>query len=405
MRHMIKGTCHPRFSEVRSVFEDNFNILGEVGASVCVWYRGERVIDLWGGYRDLNARDPWSADELVNLFSVTKGLVATCFLMLVDRGLIRYEDPVSRYWPELIDSPICDFKASRQEITIADLLNHRAGLLGFRERLSLEELEDESLLLHRLERERLYWPSGSEQGYHGVSFGLYTSALFKKITGRSLGEFLRTEVTGPLGLDLYLGLTEEEEARLRPRLAPIFPNQLSDLLCGVLPNVFLRSNNEGRFYRGVLRSGSPGALAFGQPAELGARGLNNFNTARVRRLELPWANAQGSARGVAGLYQALLQEGKLIRSDSLEYIKPRQTWVETDLVLRKPMGFSYGFAKEERHLFSPNPESFGHPGAGGALGWADPTEELAIGYVMNRMGYQVRSPRALALCHAIYRCI
>ena len=246
---------------------------------------------------------------------------------------------------------------------------------------------------------------GTQQGYHGVSFGLYTGALFKKITGVSIGTFLKTEVAQPLKADIYLGLTPQEEESLATRLCPIYPNQLRDILFGVLPNAFGRRTLEGRFYRRVLRKNSDAAFAFGQPVELGARALHNFNTSRVKRLELPWANAQGSARGLASVYQGLLTPDRLVSTQALEWVKPVASWAETDAVLPKPLGFTLGFIKEEPHLFSPSPESFGHPGAGGALGLADPQNQIALGYVMNRMGYHVRSPRALALCHAVYRCI
>jgi CubicO group peptidase (beta-lactamase class C family) len=271
--------------------------------------------------------------------------------------------------------------------------------------LSLETLEDESALLERLEREPLRWAPGDQQGYHGVTFGLYAGALFKKITQRSIGDFIRQEIAQPLNLDLYLGLTDDEERDLADRLCPIFTNQPRDIVLGVLPELLFKPTVEGRFYRRAIRRGSDTALAFGQPAALGARGLKNFNTARVRRLELPWSNIQASARAISSLYNALLTPGRLVSAEALARITPVQSWTESDAVLGKPLGFTLGFMKEETRLFSPLTSSFGHPGAGGALGWADPDNQLTIGYLMNRMGYHVRSPRALALCHAIYRCL
>ena len=406
MLHQVNGYAHSRFKRVQQVFSDNFHLRGELGASFCVWYRGERVVDLWGGFADLDGGRPWGPDDLTTLFSVTKGLVAASFLMLADRGEISYEDPVARYWPELTEGPTEEpLREARRALTIAQLLQHRSGLLGFQNDLSLETLEDEPTLLKRLESEPLRWEPGTRQGYHGVSYGLYTGALFKKITGRSIGQFLRAEITQPLGADVFLGLTADEERRLSDRLCPIFPNQLSDILFGVLPHALGRSTLEGRFYRRVLRKSSDAAYAFSQPAVLGARGLHRFNSPRVQRLELPWANAQGSARGIAEIYQGLLTPDRLVSAQAIEWIKPVGSWSDTDAVLPKPLGFTLGFMKEEPHLFSPSPEAFCHPGAGGALGLADPQHQLALGYVMNRMGYHVRSPRALALCHAVYQCL
>lgn len=402
MLHPIHGFVHPRFEAVRRAFYENFTLRGEVGASVCMYHEGEKVVDLWGGFVDLKAATPWQANDLVTVFSVTKGLVASCYMILVDQEKISYSDPIAKYWPELCDNiNETKFKEKRRQITIAQLLNHRSGLLGFKDPLSLECLENEPELLKRLEAEPLRWKPNSKQGYHGVSFGLYAGALFKKISGQSIGSFVRNEIKAKLDLDLYLGLTSEELNQLRHRIRPIFPNQISDVLSGILPSLLGR-HREGHFYRAALNKNSDTTLAFGQPAELGAHGLKNFNSERVQQLELPWANCLGSSRAIAKLYQALLTPNQLVKTKTLEQVFTRQSWSEKDAVIRKPMGFSYGFVKEESSLFSPNIESFGHPGAGGALGFADPKAKLSIGYVMNRMGYQVRSPRALALCHAAH---
>ena len=215
MLPQIHGSVHPRFERVRQVFFENFSLRGEVGASLCVYHRGERVVDLWGGSVDLEGQLPWSADDLTTIFSVTKGIVATAFLMLVDRGLIKYETPIKSYWPALVNSEHeTRFAEERTQLTIGDLLNHRSGLVGFRDPLTLETISNESALLERLERETLHWRPGTKQGYHGVSYGLYAGALFKKITGRTVGQFLRDEIKGSDRFDLYLGLTEEESASL-----------------------------------------------------------------------------------------------------------------------------------------------------------------------------------------------
>ncbi len=403
----INGSVHPRFEAVRSVFFDNFTLRGEIGASVCIYHRGERVVDLWGGSVDVEGETPWDADDLTTVFSVTKGIVAASYLMLIDRGLLSYSDPIAKYWPQLTDGggERERFREARSNMTVADLLNHRSGLIGFREELTLDELSEEETLLLRLEGEPLRWSPGERQGYHGVSFGLYAGALFKKITRQSVGDYLRDEIKREAPLDLYLGLTEHEEDLISSRIRPIYPIQLTDVFGGILPNLMFGRNREGRFFRSALNKSSPTAHAFGQPQDLGAKSLTNFNTRRVQRLELPWANALGSARGVASLYKHLLTPGRLVSSNALNWVIPRQSWTELDEVIRKPMGYSYGFAKEEIGIFSPHSEAFGHPGAGGALGYADPTNGLCIGYVMNRMGYQVRSPRALALCKAAYDCL
>ena len=394
MQYQIFGHTHKRFDWVHTIFDEQFARHGEIGASLCVWHQGQCVVDLWGGYQDLKAGIPWKENTLTNVFSVTKGLVALCFLMLVDRGLIEYDDLVVRYWPTF-----ADHDPQKANITIRMLLNHRSGLLGFREALTWEELQDDVRLQARLEREPLAWEANQKQGYHGVTFGLYSKILFQAICQESIGQFLAREVVHPLQADVYLGLPTD----LYDRCAPIFPTQPFDVLTGIIPQLATQSR-EGKFFRSVLLGGAA-KLAFGQPAYLGAKGLKNFNSLAVKQVELPWANAQANARGIATIYNALLTDHCLVKPESLAQIMQRQSWADQDEVLRKPMGFSLGFVKEQTELFSPNQVSFGHPGAGGALGWADPQEKLAIGYVMNRMGYHVRSPRALNLCHAIYKCL
>lgn len=402
-RHAVHGEVAPGFERVRRAFQESFHIHGEVGASLCVWREGRRVVDLWGGLADPAAGRAWEANTLTTSFSCTKGLVAACFLRLAAAGRFDYDAPLSRYWPELA-APArgaganAAWEGARAGLTGRDLLNHRAGLLGLRAPLTLDELEDPARLSARLAAEPLSWAPGAAQGYHAVTYGLYAGELFRRAAGESVGSFLRREVAAPLKADVHLGLPDEHAARC----APIIPNAPRDVLLGILPSL-LRGTTEGRFFRGVL-AGGDAARAFGQPAALGARGIPNFNTPRVRRLELPWANAMVSARGLAAVYAGLL-EGRVAPREALEPLRARQSWSERDRVVGKPMGFSQGFLKESAGVFSPNPSSFGHPGAGGALGWCDPDAGLAIGYVMSRMGYHVRSPRALRLCEAIYACL
>lgn len=398
---LIEGHVSSRFERVREVFEENFIQRGEIGASLCVWYRGEQVIDLWGGVADRESATLWTADTLTTVFSCTKGVVAMCMLKLLERGLLDLDAPVSRYWPAFgvpVEGAhaVAERESKRATLTVRTLLNHRSGLIGLRNPLTLDELEDPDQVALRLEQEPLAWVPDACQGYHAVTYGLLVAELFRRIVGERLGSFIQRELAEPMGADFFLGLPLSEEARC----AAIIPNETRDIMRGILPSLFTKDSTEGRFYRAALLGGA-GKLAFGQPEALGARGLKNFNRPRVRRMQLAWANGMSSARGLARLYQGLLA-GEVVDPQLLTPLQERQSWQESDAVIRKPMGFSQGFVKEQTSLFSPHPESFGHPGAGGALGWVDPSTEIAIGYVMNKMGYHVRSPRAVALCHAVY---
>lgn len=395
----VQGTVAAGFEEVHRVFEENFARRGECGASLCVWHDGEVVVDLWGGLRARKRKLMWERDTLATVFSSTKGLVALCFLMLADRGTVDYDAPVADYWPEFAHG-------GKQDITVRTLLNHRSGLVGIDEPITLDMLENEPDEVARILAEQApHWEPDTDQGYHGVTYGLYAAELFRRITGESIGSFLNREVAEPLGADVFIGLPPE----LEDRVATNYAAGPREVAFGVIPNLLFGRTTEGRVYRQVVR-GKDTAKAFANPKELGPQGIRNFNSPRVHQMELPWGNGIGNARGLCRVYSALANGGsidgvELVKSASIEPIHERQSWADRDRVLRKPIGWSQGFVKEESNLFGPNSTGFGHPGAGGALGWCDPTARVAIGYALNKMDYRIRSLRALALCRAIYRCL
>lgn len=395
----IHGHTSEGFGAVRQVFAENFERRGELGASVCVWHEGQKVVDLWGGHLDLDRTRDWQEDTMSMVFSSTKGLVALCFLLLADRGEMSYDDPVAKYWPEFA-------AAGKSGITIRTLLNHRAGLFAVDRAFALADLEDDPQKVATiLAEQKPKWPAGRAQGYHGVTYGLYAAELFRRIAGQSLGAFLAEAIAGPLHADVYLGLPEEHHGRV----SDLHSVTGRDKLLKIVPRLLFHRGTEGRVFRQVAMGKETGQ-AFAYPAELGPQGIDNFNRPEVRRMELPWANAFANARGLARVYAALACGGqidkiRLVRTGSLKPLHARQSWSEQDRILRKPLGWSQGFLKEEDHMFSPNPESFGHPGAGGALGWSDPVAKVAIGYVPNKMAIHIRSPRARALASAVYDCV
>lgn len=396
---LVSGSVRPQFAAVRDAFEYNFRKRGEVGASLCVYVAGERVVDLWGGLADKDTGEPWQADTLGIMFSATKGVAATCLLMLHDRGQLDYNATVATYWPEFAQS-------GKQDITVRQMLNHTSGVVGVERPLSLVDLEDIEVIAKALEAQKPLWEPGSRQGYHGVSFGLFVAVLFRKITGISIGTFLRNEVTGPLNADVFLGLPASEDGRT----ATLYPQGKRGLVRNILPRLLMSRATEGKVYRAVaFDKNSDTATAFRNPAALGARGVQNFNRTRVQRQELAWANAMGSARGLARVYQALANRGldgvELVRPEHIDIPTERDSFVDEDSVLKRPMGFSYGFVKENPGIFGPEPTAFGHPGAGGALGWADPSRRLSIAYIPNAMDFRIRSPRTISICDAIYKSL
>ncbi len=357
------------------------------------------MADLWGGHIDKERSRAWEKDTISIVFSSTKGLAALCFLVLAESGAFSYDDPVAKYWPEFGEG-------GKETISIRTLLNHRSGLVAIDSPLTLEELRsDRQKVASILASQRPYWPAGEDQGYHGVTYGLYASELFQRICGMTLGTYLDEHIAGPLKADVHLGLAAENESRV----SPIFPANTKEKLLGILPRLFFDRGTNGRVYRQVVL-GKETAKAFRHPAELGPTGIQNYNRADVHALELAWCNGVANARGLARIYALLANGGELdgvqlVRKDSLLPLQERQSWSDQDRILRKPVGWSQGFLKEEMNMFSPNRESFGHPGAGGALGWCDPVNKLAIGYVPNKMSFHIRSPRARILAKAAYRCI
>lgn len=394
-----EGSYADGFAPVAERFAKHVREGAEVGAGIAVYHRGRCVVDLWGGTADVARTTPWKRDTRTVVFSVTKGLSAMGLALLADRGKLDYDAPVATYWPGFA-------AGGKQVITVRTLINHRAGLVGVSEPLTMDDCilpERRERLVHVLEQQRPAWEPGTAQGYHAITFGLYVRELFERIAADDLGVFLRRELFEPLAADVSLGTPPE----IDPRIAPLYTPRTATRVVNMLAAAVRGRTAEGRIARAVFGRGSFPRAAFGNPRT--PNGLADYNTPHVRRAVLPWASATASAHGLARAYAPFASGGaafgrSYVRASTIAPLHARQGWSERDLVLHKPIGFSQGFVKEQTELFSPNPESFGHPGMGGALGWCDPIAELTIGYVMNRLDWRVRSPRAIALCHAVYAC-
>lgn len=412
-RLYVHGAYEPRFGPVIDVFVENFRERNELGASLCIHLRGRKVVDVWAGWarvpaptsrfepmEDPEARVPWRQGTVSVGFSTTKGVVALAFAMLHERGGFDYTQPVTEYWPEFA-------RHGKGRLTIGEMLDHRGGLLSTPRDFDVADMADRREQMAALmEDMKPYWEPGRDQGYHAITFGLLAGELFARITGESLGAFIAREITSPLGAEFHLGLSCELE-HLTARLAP--PGRRTQLF-EVLPKAMSGQGIDGRVFHAARDPSSLTTHAFRYPTQLGLKGLSRFNEPFTHQLELPWAGGLTNARGLSTIYAAIIggddfPHAPLLSEGTLARLRRRESWSVDDRVLHKPMGFSLGFLKEDTALFSPNPESFGHPGAGGALGWADPTLQLAIGYSMNRMAPNVRSPRALALTRAIYNVV
>ncbi len=395
--HPAHGTYADGFGHVARVFAAQLRDGRELGGAFTAFHRGVCVVDLWGGLADPVRRVPWARDTRALVFSVTKGLVAMAATLLADRGRFDWDAPVATYWPEF-------GAAGKEAITVRALFNHRAALLALDEPLTLDDClnpASKPRVLRALERQRPLWEPGGQQGYHAVTYGMYAQALIERIAGTTVGELLRRELFEPLGADVSLGTPAAFDARMAKIHAPTYVERIGNMLLSSL----LGPSTELRIAREVFSRDSLQRRAFQNPKGSPA----TYDVARVHRAELAWASATASAHGLARAYLPFASGGSVdgrvyLRPQALTPLHARQSWSERDRILQKPLGWSQGFLKEETALFCPNPESFGHAGMGGALGWCDPVTGVALGYVMNRMDWRVRSPRALSLCRTLFSC-
>jgi CubicO group peptidase (beta-lactamase class C family) len=394
----LHGHCAPAFAPLARQFAQSFAQGDETGAALCVYHRGELVVDLWGGWADVAQQKPWQADSLIVVFSVTKGLAAMALNLAAERGAFDWDAPVARYWPGFASS-------GKAAITVRQLFNHRAGLAALSTPLSLEQCCDprqREKVRAALEQQAPAWLPDRDQGYHALTFGLYASEFFQQAVGEPLDVFLQREYLQPLGADVHLGTPASEDHRI----ATLYPGSDAARVGRMVWAALRGGSTEAMVARSFL-AGKDAKGAFSNPAA--PKGFDVYNQPPVRRAALAWASATASARGLARAYVPWSVGGawegrQWVKPETIAPLLPRQGWAAPDRVLGKPLGWSQGFLKEETTVFSPNPESFGHSGIGGTLGWCDPKAQLAIGYVMNRSDWRVRSPRALALCKALYRC-
>jgi CubicO group peptidase (beta-lactamase class C family) len=378
----IHGTCDPRFAPVRDAFADNFRVRGELGAAVAVVVDGRPVVDLWGGSADLGRTRPWQRDTIVNVYSCTKAMAALCLLRLVDVGRVDLDAPVVRYWPEF-------GRQGKEGIPVRWLLSHRAGLAAVRRLLPDEALYDWDAMTAALAAETPWWEPGTAHGYHAVTFGWLVGEIVRRVTGEGFGRHFRETVARPLGLDFHVGLPDREHARVA-EMSEIAP-----------------PDGDGASLAALVLSDPEGlqARAFVNPPSM-ARGVN---VPEWRRAEIPGANGHGSARDLAALYGALASgRPRLLSADGVARCATEES-VGPDLVLGVPTRFGPGFMLSQDHAdarFGPSPRAFGHPGAGGSLGFADPDARLGFGYVLNRMGPRILlDPRAVGLIGAVYAAL
>ncbi|MDY7099646.1 MAG: serine hydrolase domain-containing protein [Actinomycetota bacterium] len=375
----LGGTCDRAFAAVEQAFADNFALRGELGGAVCVVVDGRTVCDLWGGWRDEARARPWAPETLVNLFSVGKGLASACVARLVGTSDLDPDAAVARLWPEFA-------AGGKGAITLRQVLSHQAGLPAVRRRLPPGAMLDHDVMARALAAEEPWWPPGSAHGYHVNTWGFLVGELVRRTTGRTLGAVLASDLAGPLGADVHLGLPAREHHRVAdfPWPGEVAPEE----------------EPPGLDEHGLMVHNT-----YFNPSGLSGAGV--LGSSAWRSAESPSTNAHGTARGVARVYELLAAGGRLgddrvIDSGALAAATTEQV-DGPDLVLGRPSRFGLGFQlpRPERP-FGPNPGAFGHFGAGGSLGFCDPEAGVAFGYVMNEMGPRWQNPRNRALLDAVY---
>ncbi|MEO8528102.1 MAG: serine hydrolase domain-containing protein [Pseudolysinimonas sp.] len=380
----VSGIVEPGFEAVLGAFVENYRVDDELGSAVAVAVDGQTVVDLWGGWRDPDRTQQWQSDTLVCMMSVAKGITAAAFSMLLDRGLVELEAPVARYWPEFA-------QAGKEGVLVRHVLDHTAGLPVLTpDKLWPGAMFDREAMVDALARQAPLWPPGTVAAYHVHTQGYLLGEIMRRVTGDIVGPFVRREITGPLGADYWIGLPSSEHHRV----AELIPNPGSRLIAA----------------KDAEPADSLRALAFAQnpPGPWGAL----LNSAAWREMEMPSGSGHGTARAVSRIYSALARGGELdgvrlmssasvarmatVQHDQIELLQERHYRQGLGVLLNSPDAVYMG----------PNPDSFGHHGIGGSIGFADPGAKVGFGFAINRMhAVGDNGPRARRLIDAVYAAL
>jgi CubicO group peptidase (beta-lactamase class C family) len=386
--HKIGGEVARGFEAVRDAFIENFSHRRELGGAVCAYVRGEKVVDLWGGIRNKATGEPWNRDTMVIVHSTTKGLAAMTLALAHSRGWLDYDERVCTYWPAFA-------LHGKERITVRQLLAHQAGLYALDERPDRGLVADFDRLARVLERQKPAWEPGTRQGYHAVTIGFYEGELLRRIDPqhRTLGQFFADEIARPLGLDVYIRLPEDVRTT---SLATLAPPRKRDMLFGFPPRLLLEViNRRSKIVRALRGSELP------------------LDTERVyaRNLEIPAGGAVGTARAIAQAYSIFATGGAALklRQETLDLLAApavRPAYGFFDECMKGEVEFSLGFMKPNAAWPFGSPAAFGAPGAGGSIGFADPTTAVGYAYVTSQSGTSVTGdPREVALREALHRAV
>ncbi len=377
------GFVAPGFEAVRDAFVANFDH-GDVGAACCVYVDGIPVVDLVGGWADPDPVRPWTPETVVPVFSTTKGATAICANRLIERGALDPDAPVADYWPEFAQN-------GKADVRVRHVLSHSAGLPVVEGDFTLDQSLAWDPVVEQLARQAPRWEPGTAVGYHVRTFGWLTGELVRRITGSTVGSVFAADVAAPLGLDFWIGLPQTIESRVARIIPPESPSdpEVRELMDAIMaPGTLI----------GDALTGPSGHFHYDEM----------WNTRALHACELPSSNGIGSAHGIARMYAATVgavDGTRLLNTESVARATQMQS-DGTDLVIGSPMRYGLGFAISPTVNLHAGPRAFGHSGAGGSLGFADPGRGIGFGYAMNRMKVGLSLDRRPAnLVRAVYESL
>ena len=370
----VQGVVHDRFAGVRTQFEENLASGEDLGASFCATLEGETVVDLWGGFADPGRTRPWVRDTIVNVYSTTKTMTALTALLVADRGDLDFDAPVAKYWPEFAAN-------GKAGVKVSHLMSHSAGLSGWKETITTEDLYDWEKMTALLAAQAPYWEPGTASGYHALTQGYLVGEVVRRVTGKSLGTVFREEIAEPLGADFWIGLPASEDDRVAELLPPPPGTSQAEV------------RNQTEIMRNM--SENPGI------------DVSATKTRGWRGAEIPAAGGTGNARSVAEIHAILanggVAKGKRFMSEAGCRKALELQIAGDDLVLASPARYGMGFGLAGGVVPLPNPNTIYWGGYGGSLIIIDMDARTTFAYAMNRMlGTTTGDTRALEMCMAMW---
>jgi CubicO group peptidase (beta-lactamase class C family) len=368
---MAEGYVAPGFERVREAFDAG--LAEEMGAGFAAIRDGEVVVDIWGGWANREHTRPWAQDTIVPVYSSTKGVSAIIMALLADRGLLDYDAPTASVWPAF-------GVHGKDKVTIAQTLAHQAGVPGFLEPIDPDLWLDPPACAAAIAALEPLWPPGAASGYHPLTWGYIAGEIAQRAAGRSLGAVLRENICMPLGIDFQIGTPESDHARASEMKKPTRGGEFGEIT-------------------------PPRKAAFFTKWAAPVRGSTQW-----RKIEIPSANGHGTALGVARLYElyatgGIINGSRVLSQEGFDALTKRR-WFGDDLVLPFRIDWRTGIIGNSNRIYGPNPEAFGHSGAGGSVGFGDPVAGVSAGYVMNKQSHYIMGdPRSMKLIDALYSCL